>query len=157
MARFCRTLIFLIFYVFIFTFSLFQPKMPPSKSRLLSLGSTVLSRQGEFLPKEPGKTKRRTRAYVEGVVVQSLPGSQWRVYWTSIDRTSDCPRGSLVFKAPRDPLMSDGDLTTLNHPSKLISGGPVALRNYLKRSLSRTNSTNLTSSTVTNSNSTDGT
>ena len=115
-----------------------------------------MSRQGEFLPKEPGRTKR-TRAFVEGIVVQSLPGSQWRVYWTSIDRTSDCPWGSLIYKGPCDPSMSDGDLATLNDPRKLIAGGPAFLRKYMKRVLSGANSCNSLSTTIRTATSTTGT
>ena len=80
---------------------------------VITLGTKVKARFGT-LQEITGKGKRRSRAYIHGIVVESRPGGLWRIYWEDIRRTSDHASKSIIWVAHSSPDLTATDLNTLN-------------------------------------------
>jgi len=97
---------------------------------VITLGSKVRARFGT-LQAITGKGKRRSRAYIHGIVVESRPGGLWRIYWEDIRRTSDHASKSLIWLAPRGADLTDTDLSTLN-TTDIFVGDSDGIKNYMQ-------------------------
>ena len=80
---------------------------------------------GDFLPLE-GNKKRRQRAFLNGVVIKSLPNGNWRVYWMDISWSSDHKQLS---RTGGNSGLSTGDVVALDNDD-IYLGDPDHLRQF---------------------------